>query len=107
VIEAFEDVVARHVVPGTTTLAELGRMLDAPAWLRDEDVVRVEAVAGKLPVSWASDGTMVAVTLPGGAAALYLALEGKLTAGQVAAGLRGTGDAGSTVIREAAIARGG
>lgn len=104
-IEAFEDVVAKQVVPGRTTLAELGRLLDAASWLRDEHVVRVEALAGKLPVSWSPDATVVAVTLPGGGA-LYLALDGQLSAGQVVAGLRGTGDAGSAVVREAAVARG-
>lgn len=105
-IESFEDVVARQVVPGRTTLAELGRLLDAATWLREEHVVRIEALAGKLPVSWSPDATVVAVTLPGGGAALYLALDGQLSAGQVAAGLRGTGEAGSAVIREAAVARG-
>jgi hypothetical protein len=48
----------------------------------------------------------MAVTMPGGAAALDLALDGQLSAAQVAAGLRGTGDAASAVIREAAIAHG-
>ena len=105
-IEAFEEVVARQVVPGRTTLSELGRLLDVASWLAEEDVVRVEALAGKLPVAWSPDATVVAVTLPGGAAALYLALDGQLSAGQVAAGLRGTGEAASAVIREAAIARG-
>jgi hypothetical protein len=105
-IEAFEEVVARQVVPGRTTLSDLGGLLDAASWLGDEDVVRVEALGGKLPVTWSPDATVVAVTLPGGGAALYLALDGELSAGQVAAGLRGTGDARSAVIREAAIARG-
>ena len=105
-IESFEEVVAHQVVPGRTTLADLGRLIDAPSWLGDEDVARVEALAGKLPVAWSPDATVVAVTLPGGTAALYLALDGQLSAGQVAAGLRGTGDAQSAVIREAAIARG-
>lgn len=104
-IDAFEDVVARQVVPGQTTLSDLGRLLDAASWLEDEDVVRVEALGGKLPVSWSPDATIVAITLPGHGAALYLALDDQLSAGEVAAGLRGTGEARSAVIREAAIVR--
>ena len=37
-IESFEEVVAHQVVPGRTTLADLGRLIDAPSWLGDEDV---------------------------------------------------------------------
>lgn len=105
-IDAFEEVVARRFVPGETTLAELGELLDAASWLRDEDVVRVEALGGKLPVSWSPDATVVAIAVPRGGA-LYLVVEGELSAAEVAAGLRGAGGAGAAVIREAAVARGG
>ena len=105
-IDDLEALVARDVVPGRTTLAELGRLLDAPSWLRDEDVTMVGALAGKLPVSWAPGATAV-VTVRGGRAALYLVLDRPLDARAVAAGLRGEPEAGAAVIREAALSRTG
>jgi hypothetical protein len=105
-IDALQELVARDVFPGQTTLAELGRLLDAPAWLRNEDVTMIGALAGKLPVSWAPGATAV-VTVCGGRAALYLVLDRPLDAPRVAAGLRGDPEAGAAVIREAALTRSG
>jgi hypothetical protein len=108
---AIEQLVRRQVTPGETTLGELGRMLDGATWLHDHDVVLVTAVTGKLPVPWSSDTTVVAIGLPGGAGdALYLALEERLTAGEVGAALRGAVRdplVEGAVIRAAACAPGG
>lgn len=105
----LEGLVERGVVPGRTTLGELGALLD-PSWLDEADVTLVEMLSGKVPVSWSHEATVAAVTLCGGQAALYLALDEPLSETQIAAGLRrtpGAARASSTVVREAAVSRGG
>jgi hypothetical protein len=108
---AVEQLVRRHVAFGETTLGALGVMLDGATWLHDDDVTLVTAVTGKLPVPWSSDLTVVAIALPGGAGdVLYLALEEKLTAEDVAAALRGVARdplVEGAVIRAAAVTPGG
>jgi hypothetical protein len=101
-------VLARAVVPGKTTLRELGALIDARSWLADRAVTVVDAVGGKLPVSWSVEGTVATVALPGGRSVLYLALDEALTAAELAAGLRDDPGAerATTVVREIAFAPG-
>jgi hypothetical protein len=98
--------VERDFAAGRTTLAELGALIDAPSWLGDADVTVVDAVAGKLPVSWPSGGTVATIELPGGGAVLYLSLDDAFSAADVAGGLRaapGFEQASSAVLREIAV----
>jgi hypothetical protein len=99
----------RDVVPGATTLGELGEMIDAASWLEDGAVAVVDAIGGKLPVSRPPGGTVATVALPDGGAVLYLALEERFSAAEVAAGLRnapGAERASGAVIRQLAVVRG-
>jgi hypothetical protein len=106
----LESAIEREVIPGATTLGALGALIDAPSWLDDGVVTVVEAVGGKLPVSWPPGGTVATVALPGGRAVLYLALDEAFTAADVAAGLRnapGAERASGAVVRELAVVHGG
>jgi hypothetical protein len=106
----LEDAIEREVVPGTTTLGELGKLIDARSWLGDGDVTVVDAVGGKLPVTGTPQGTVATVALPGGGAVLYIALDDALSAGAVAAGLRSAPDAeraSAAIVQEVAVRRNG
>ena len=106
----LERAIEREVVPGATTLGELGALIDAQSWLEDGAVAVVEAIGGKLPVSQPPEGTVATVALPGGRTVLYLALDEPFSAAEVAAGLRnapGAERAAGAVIRELAVMRGG
>jgi hypothetical protein len=85
----------RHVVPGTT-LADLARALDDPAWLRDDDFSVVDVLGGKIPVSWTSEDTVLALgVLPelsdesSRGWAIYLRLGGTIDMADVLALLHG------------------
>lgn len=97
----------RGVIPGRTTLGELGSLIDADTWLRDSDVVLAEELGGKLPVRRSAEGTVAVVALPGGRDTLYLSLDAVLDAREVASGLRGLAPAAATTIAEAAVVPGG
>jgi hypothetical protein len=102
--------VEREAVAGTTSVGDLGELIDAPRWLADEDVLRIDAVGGKIPISWTPDGTVARIALPGGSEFVYLAVEEELTAPELAGGLRG--DAGAerasaAIIRQIAVHRSG
>jgi hypothetical protein len=89
VVELFR----RHATPGTT-LAELARALDDPAWLRDEDLSVVEVLGGKIPVSWTLEDTVLVLgVLPGlpddPSWAIYLRVAGKVELADVLALLHG------------------
>lgn len=102
--------IERDFAAGRTTLAELGALIDAPSWLRDGDVTVVDAVAGKLPVSWPSQGTVATIELPASGGVLYLSLDDAFSAADVAGGLRaapGFEQASSAVVREIAVIGGG
>lgn len=101
---ALVQLVRRHVVPGTTTVGAFARMLDGPRWLGDDKVTAFTAIAGKVPVSWSLDDTVIALALPGDSCAIYLTIGGTFAAEAVVAALRGTTlDARilSAVIRDA------
>jgi hypothetical protein len=87
---AVMQLVRNHVVPGRSTIGDMATLLGGAAWLRDDDVVLVTAVAGKVPIAWSTDDTAVAVSLPGERDTLYLALAGRLGARQIIDALRGT-----------------
>jgi hypothetical protein len=89
VVELFR----RHVQPGMT-LADLGRVLDDPGWLRDDDLSVVDVLGGKIPVSWTLEDTVLVLgVLPGlpddPAWSIYLRVAGKLELADVLALLHG------------------
>jgi hypothetical protein len=95
----------RHVPPGTK-LSGLGRVLDRPDWLRDEDVDVVADLGGKVPVRWTLEDTVfvlrVVPELPGKSEAVYLRVSGKVDRGAFLKALRGQevdpGTADATVL---------
>ena len=99
---AIAQLVRRHIRPGTTTLAELAALLDGAAWLRAEDVTLITDLGGKIPVGLSDGNTTVAIALPGGRGALYLAIAGRVSAEDIHATLRGTTSV-AAVILEAAV----
>jgi hypothetical protein len=89
VVELFR----RHVKVGMT-LAELARVLDDPAWLRDDDLSVVEVLGGKIPVAWTHEDTVLVLgVLPGlpddPSWAIYLRVAGRVELADVLALLRG------------------
>jgi len=106
--ERIEEVLLREVEPGVTTLGELATMLDCGSWLRDDDVIVVGALGGKIPVQWTAGDTVIALRLPDDGLA-YLRIRGKLSMEAVAETLRGGGDDDSRgrVIEERAVVGGG
>ena len=85
----------RHVSPGIT-LGQLGKILDHPTWLRDDDIDLVTVVGGKLPVHFSAEDTIVVFTVfamvPDGiyqSWAIYLTAAGKIDRAQIIAVLRG------------------
>ena len=78
-----------YVVPGSATIGEMAALLEGAAWLRDDDVALVTALAGKVPIAWSPDDTAVAISLPGERDTLYLAFAGRLDARQIIDALRG------------------
>jgi hypothetical protein len=48
----------RHI-PDGTTLGELATQLEQPPWLSEDDVDVVSVMAGKLPVRWSPDETVI------------------------------------------------
>lgn len=106
-MSALADAVERDAVAGRTTLGGLGALVDAPAWLSDEDVVRIDAVGGKLPISWTPEGTVAQIALPGGEEFVYFSVDEDLSAAELAAGLRGSEPAAAVIIRQLAVQRTG
>jgi hypothetical protein len=105
-MRSTEDLIGREVVPGETTLGELGALIDARSWLDARAVTVIDAVFGKLPVSWSAGSTVAAVALPGGRSVLYLAIEEALGAAEVASGLHGDPEAAcaaGAIILDAAV----
>jgi hypothetical protein len=96
---AIAALLGEHVA-GQMPLGVLGARLRCAEWLRDEDVSIVDAVTGKLPVPWSPDVTVAVVAAEGGA--LYLTIEDRLNAAEVADGLRG-GPHADAVVRAAAV----
>ena len=89
VVELFR----RQVQPGMT-LADLARVLDDPAWLRDDDLSVVDVLGGKIPVSWTLEDTVLVLgvlpSLPDDPAwSIYLRVAGKLELADVLALLHG------------------
>ena len=81
-------------------------LLDAARWLTDGDVARIDAVGGKIPISWTADGTIAQVALPGGAEFVYVDVGVELTAADLAGGLRddpGCDRAAAAVVRQVAV----
>lgn len=63
-------------------LGELAAVLGRAEWLHDEDVTVVEALAGKIPVGWSPNDTVVAIAvlpeLDGGRSwTVYLRISGR------------------------------
>jgi hypothetical protein len=98
--------VEREAVAGTTTLGELGVLIDAASWLTDGDVLRVDAIGGKIPISWTPEGTVARIALPGGEAFVYLSVDEDLSEPQLADALCG-GPGAEAVIRQLAVQRSG
>jgi hypothetical protein len=101
--------VRRHVIAGTTRVGALVEMLDGARWLGDGDITMITAIGGKIPITWSSDDTLVAIALPGGGA-IYLAIAGQLTAEEITAALHGMSREErvlSAVIQDAGIEAGG
>jgi hypothetical protein len=96
--------VEREAVAGTTTLGELGALIDAPSWLKDGDVLRVDQIGGKIPISWTPEGTVARIALPGGSSFVYLAVDEDLSEAELAGALRG-GPGADAVIRQLAVHR--
>jgi hypothetical protein len=81
-------------------LGDVGRALERPTWLTDDDVAIIDGVGGKLPVTWNDHDTIVALrvlsdlTHEGPVWTVYLRIEGKHEGRDVAACLRKGGDGG-------------
>jgi len=86
---AVVALVRRHLSPGMTVGA-FADLLDGAPWLGDDDVAAVTGIFGKVPVSWGPDDTVVAIALPGGSGAIYLAITGRFAAAELATALRGS-----------------
>jgi|SRR5271166_1494800 len=100
---AVMQLVRSHVVPGRTTIGDMAALLEGAAWLRDDDVALVTALAGKVPIAWSPDNTAVAISLPGERDTLYLAIAGRFGARQIIDALHGTSRSRQvlgTVIRD-------
>lgn len=66
-------------IPDGTTVGELATLLDRPGWLREHDVDVVTAMAGKVPVRFSPDETVIVLRpwLGGDSVgAVYLAVNG-------------------------------
>jgi hypothetical protein len=88
-------------------LGDVGRALERPAWLADDDVAIIDRVGGKLPVTWNQHDTIVVLrVLPepndeGPVWTVYLHIEGKHERREVAACLDNGGDgpaANATIV---------
>ena len=88
------------VVAKALGIAAIGQAAGIVDRVSTGDAAIVDAVTGKLPVPWTPGDTVAAVTVEGGA--LYLAIEGRLSAAEVADGLRGGGHA-DAIVRAAAV----
>jgi hypothetical protein len=104
IVELFRE----RVSPGTT-LGELAELLSGSGWPRDEDVTVVEAIAGKLPVSWTLEDTVFALSLPPDGdespSAVYLRVQGKVSRDDFLAAVRGgRGDSSAAPILEVGLA---
>lgn len=105
---AIVELFSERVRPGTT-LGELAELLSGAAWPRDEDVSVVEAIAGKIPVSWTLEDTIFALSLPpdgdDGPSAVYIRVQGKVSRDDFLAAVRGGGeDVSATPILEVGMA---
>jgi hypothetical protein len=96
--------VEREAVAGTTTLGELGVLIDAASWLRADDVLRVDQIGGKIPISWTPEGTVARIALPREEAFVYLSVDEDMSEAQLAGALRG-GPGAEAVIRQLAVQR--
>jgi hypothetical protein len=100
--------VERGATAGTTTSGELGGLIDAARWLADADVLRIDAIGGKIPISWTPDGTVARIALPGGSEFVYFAVDEDLTAAELAGGLRGDPGferAAAAILQQVAVHR--
>ena len=100
--------VESEAVAGTTSVGNLGALVEAPRWLSDSDVLRIDAVGGKVPISWPPDGTAARIALPGGSEFVYFAVDEDLAAAELAGGLRsdpGFERAAAAIARQIAVQR--
>jgi hypothetical protein len=107
-VSDLADAIEREAVPGQTTVGELGALIDAPSWLSEADVERIDVVGGTIPISWAPDGTVAVIALPSGSEFVYFSVEEDLSAAELAAGLRGEAGSeatGAAVLRQVAVHR--
>jgi len=103
---ALVQLVRRHVAPGTTTVGAFAKMLDSAPWLGNGDITAVTHIGGKVPVAWSPDDTVIAIALPGGRGAIYLAITGRFTLTEIETALHGiSADERilSAIIRDAGI----
>jgi hypothetical protein len=103
---ALVQLVRRHVLPGKTTIGVFAEMLDGAPWLSDGDITVINEIGGKIPVKWLPDHTVMAIALPGGRGAIYLAIAGLFGEEEIAVALRGMSRDErilSAVIRDAGI----
>jgi hypothetical protein len=103
---AIVQLVRRHISTGKTSVGELAEMLGGAKWLGDDDVTVFTIIAGKVPVVWSPDDTIIAIALPGGRGAIYLTIKGHFTAEQLTAALHGSShdvSVLSAVIRDKGI----
>jgi hypothetical protein len=92
--------------PGVT-LAELGALISAGAWLGPAHVRHISVVIGKLPVQWLAEDRVIAIDVlpaePGGAdrhrLLVYLRVAGQPELEEIVSGLCG-GDGGAHEVRE-------
>jgi hypothetical protein len=102
---AIERLIRRYAPPGCRTLGAIAAILDSAAWLSEGDVAIVDALAGKVPVSWGTDESVAVIRLARGQGALYVTLAGRFDAGEVCAALTGSANDlrdASDLVRDAA-----
>jgi len=101
---ALAELTTRHVVPGTTTVAEFAQMIDGASGQEDSGVNVVTALGGKIPVRASIEDTVATIALPGDRGAIYLTIAGRWGAADVRSALRGESNPiRSAVIRDAAV----
>lgn len=86
---AIVQLIRRHVVPGKTTASAFAEMLDGALWLGNGDITVVTELGGKVPVTSSPDDTVIAIALPGGYGAIYLAIAGRFALVEIENVLRG------------------
>ena len=98
---ALVSLVRQQVRIGRSTLGEFRRLVASTGWPAATDIALVTVVGGKVPLRWTEQDTALALALPGGRGAIYLAVAGRFERPTLVAGL--LGDDADATARDALI----